>query len=174
MQRYLLNNSSKVIVIPEGAEIDMTKDHPVIGSTKHGDLLSSQCIIMTTTKQLDQRLTYNHKLEIINDLTPDSPAYIIDALLKQDLQTLDPMLSHIARHERNNETAAAARAEAAFAIAQAEILEKYGKGTTVYVTKTGSCYHTAPDCPAITNSTTAEINLSDGLKHYSPCSLCCL
>ena len=84
------------------------------------------------------------------------------------------MLSHVQRHERNGELEAAGRAELAFQIAQAEILEKYDKGQTVYITENGSCYHTSEDCTALANAVEIiEIKLSDGLKNYSPCSVCC-
>ena len=91
-----------------------------------------------------------------------------------DLATLDPLMSHILRHEINSESEAKARAELKFDIAQAEIMEKYGKGSTVLITENGDCYHKDRECTGLANSTNVvEINLSDGLKNYSACSICC-
>ena len=91
-----------------------------------------------------------------------------------EIATLDPLLAHILRHERNGEFERAARAESEFEIRQAEIMEKYGRGETVYITETGECYHTTEDCSALANAVgVREINKSDGLKNYSPCSICC-
>ena len=91
-----------------------------------------------------------------------------------ELATLDPLLAHILRHERNGEFERAARAESEFEIRQAEIMEKYGRGETVYITETGECYHTTEDCSALANAVgVREIKMSDGLKNYSPCSICC-
>ncbi len=99
---------------------------------------------------------------------------VIQALYETDLATLDPLQLHIMRHERNGDTERAARAELEFEIAQAKIFEKYGKGETVLVTEGGECYHTYPDCTGLANAINVmEINKSDGLENYSPCSICC-
>ncbi len=96
------------------------------------------------------------------------------ALYEAELVTLDPLQLHIMRHERNGDTERAARAELEFEIAQAKIFEKYGKGETVLVTEGGECYHTDPDCTGLANAVNVlEINKSDGLENYSPCSICC-
>ena len=96
-----------------------------------------------------------------------------EEMYQAELATLDPLQLHILRHERNGELERAARAELEFNIAQAEILEKYGRGDTVYVTESGSCYHTSQDCLALANATSVkEIKMSEGLKKYSPCSIC--
>ncbi len=96
------------------------------------------------------------------------------ALYEVELVTLDPLQLHILRHERNGDTERAARAELEFEIAQAKIFEKYGKGETVLVTEGGECYHTDPDCTGLANAVNVlEINKSDGLENYSPCSICC-
>ncbi len=91
-----------------------------------------------------------------------------------DIAALDPLMSHILRHDLNGESKAKARAELKFKIAQAEIMEKYGKGSTVLITENGVCYHKDRECTGLANSINiVEINLSDGLKNYSPCSMCC-
>ena len=92
---------------------------------------------------------------------------------RAELATLDPLHLHILRHERNGELERAARAELEFNIVQAEIMEKYARGETVYVTATGSCYHLDENCSALVNAVdVCEVNLSDGLKNYSSCSIC--
>ncbi len=99
---------------------------------------------------------------------------VIQALYEAELVTLDPLQLHIMRHERNGDTERAARAELEFEIAQAKIFEKYGKGETVLVTEGGECYHTDPDCTGLSNAVEVkEVNQSDGLENYSPCSICC-
>ena len=99
---------------------------------------------------------------------------VTQALYEADLATLDKLQLHILRHERNGDMERAARAEIEFEIAQAKILEKYGKGKTVLITEGGECYHTYPDCVGLANAVEIkEINQSDGLENYSPCSICC-
>ena len=98
----------------------------------------------------------------------------LEEMYQAELATLDPLQLHILRHERNGEPERAARAELEFNIAQAEILEKYGRGETVYVTENGECYHRDENCLALANATEViEIKKSDGLKNYSACSICC-
>ena len=102
------------------------------------------------------------------------PPEALEANYQRDLATLDPLLAHVMRHDFNGEIEAKARAELKYTIAQAEVLEKYNKGSTVLITETGSCYHLNAECTALANSVEIkEINKSDGLKNYSPCSVCC-
>ncbi len=99
---------------------------------------------------------------------------VTQALYEAELAGLDPLLSHVLRHELNGDAERAGRAEHELLLAQAKILEKYGKGSTVYVTASGSCYHASADCSALSNSTDIlEIKESDGLENYTPCSICC-
>ncbi len=99
---------------------------------------------------------------------------VTKSLYEAELATLDPLLSHVLRHELNGDAERAGRAEHELLLAQAKILEKYGKGSTVYVTASGSCYHASADCSALSNSTDIlEIKESDGLENYTPCSICC-
>lgn len=52
-------------------------------------------------------------------------------------------------------------------------MEKYGKGSTVFITENGECYHTDKACTALANSTNfIEAKLSDGLKNYLACGIC--
>ncbi len=98
----------------------------------------------------------------------------VQVLYEAELATLDPLLSHVLRHELNGETERAARAEHELLLAQARLLEKFGRGNTVYVTASGSCYHVSEDCSALgSSSNILEINESDGLENYTPCSICC-
>ncbi len=98
-----------------------------------------------------------------------------EELYKADLKKfVDPENLHISKHERLGETEEAAEALQMFKIAKAKVDEKYGKGSKVYVTGSGSCYHLSKDCSTLTNATEIiEINLSEGLENYSPCSICC-
>ena len=102
------------------------------------------------------------------------PEEKIEELYQAEMNSIDPMLNHYRGHIVADETERAARAKIKYLIARAEVKEKYGKGSTVLVTETGSCYHKSSDCSALANSTgVKEINKSDGLKNYSPCSVCC-
>ncbi len=94
-------------------------------------------------------------------------------LYAADLATLDPLLSHVYRHDFNGEYEEKARAELEFQIAQSEIMEKYGKGSTVFISENGTCYHADEKCSHIgADNNNLEINLSDGLKNYTACSVC--
>ncbi len=97
------------------------------------------------------------------------------ALYQADLRKyVDPENLHISKHERLGETEEAAEALQMFKIAKAKVDEKYGRGSKIYVTGSGSCYHLSKDCSALTNAAEIiEINLSEGLENYSPCSICC-
>ena len=127
----------------------------------------------TTSEKPEGYYTWDNEVENwVFDKDAESEA--IQAAYKADLATLDPMLAHILRHERNGDFERAARAESEFEIKQAEIMEEYGRGEMVYITETGECYHTTEDCSALANAVgVREINKSDGLKNYSPCSICC-
>ncbi len=100
------------------------------------------------------------------------PPEALEANYQRDLATLDPLLAHVMRHDFNGEIEAKARAELKYSIAQAEVLEKYNKGSTVYVTETGTHYHKDINCSSLSTSDLLLINLSKGLKEYSPCSKC--
>ena len=90
-----------------------------------------------------------------------------------DLIALNPMIQHINMHVEDEEEERVERARYLYHIAKAELLEKYGKGSTVFITENGECYHKDKECTGLANSTNVvEINLSDGLKNYSPCSMC--
>ena len=97
------------------------------------------------------------------------------ALYEADLRKyVDPENLHISKHERLGEIEEAAEALQMFKIAKAKVDEKYCRGTKVYVTVSGSCYHLSKDCSALTNATEIiERNLSEGLENFSPCSICC-
>ena len=84
-------------------------------------------------KMIEERPTTDHVAQ--EDGTWVISQEAIDAQYEADLATLDPLLSHIYRHDFNGETEAKARAERQYAIAQAEVLEKYGKGSTVLITE---------------------------------------
>ena len=92
----------------------------------------------------------------------------IDAVI-----ALNPMVHHINMHIEDEEIERAERARSRYRIAKEELREKYGKGSKVLVTETGTCYHKKIDCSALSGHETKEINLSDGLKKYTPCSMCC-
>ena len=96
-----------------------------------------------------------------------------DELFAAEIATTDEIKNHAEGHEFDGDEERAARAWRNYAIARAEIKEKYGKGSKVLVTETGTCYHKKADCSALSGHETNEINLSDGLKNYSPCSMCC-
>ena len=101
------------------------------------------------------------------------PPKKLEGLYQSDLSLLDPLQAHANRHDHNGETEKASRAWLEFDIAQAEVMEKYGKGSTVFITENGECYHTDKDCTALTNSTNfIEVKLSDGLKNYLACGIC--
>ena len=101
------------------------------------------------------------------------PPEKLEELYQAELAVLDPLQSHANRHEHNGETDKAARAWLEFDIAQAEVMEKYGKGSTVLITENGECYHMSKDCSALGNSTNVvEAKLSDGLKNYIECGIC--
>ncbi len=119
-----------------------------------------------------KRPTKNHVAQ--EDGTWAVTEEVNQALYEADLATLDQLQLHILRHERNGDTERAARAELEFEITQAKILEKYGKGKTVLITEGGECYHADPDCVGLANAVEVkEVNQSDGLENYSPCSICC-
>ena len=90
-----------------------------------------------------------------------------------EIATTDQLRCHAEGHEFDGDDERADRAWAQYAVARAEIKEKYGKGSKVLVTETGTCYHNKIDCSVLSGHETKEINLSDGLKNYSPCSMCC-
>lgn len=100
------------------------------------------------------------------------PLETLEANYQRDLATLDPLLAHVLRHEFNGEVEAKARAELQYAIAQEEVMEKYNKGSIVFVTETGTHYHKDQNCSTLSTSEALEINLSKGLREYSPCSKC--
>ena len=107
------------------------------------------------------------------DGTWSIPEEKLEELYQSELALLDPLQAHSSRHDHNGETEKAARAWLEFDIVQAEVMEKYGKGSKVLVTETGTCYHKKADCSALSGHETNEINLSDGLKNYNPCAMCC-
>lgn len=173
MQRYLVCSNEKVILVPSGEEIDLSRDHPCVGTTKYGDLWSRDCTVKETYKELDPRLHYNTELQVLNTLESDSPDYIVDALKEQEYQRrTDKLTSQITRLSIAGEVDKAAEAEHLLAIENAKIQEEFGKPTIVYITATGDHYHTDPDCIALTNCTTKEVPLSTGLQDYTACTLC--
>ena len=115
--------------------------------------------------------TQNHVAQ--EDGTWSIPEENLEELYQAELALLDPLQAHAGRHDHNGETEKAARAWLEFDIAQAEVMEKYGKGSTVFITENGECYHTDKDCSALANSTNfIEVKLSDGLKNYLACGIC--
>ncbi len=99
---------------------------------------------------------------------------VTQALYEAEMTVIDEELNHYYGHVAAGETEAAERALLKYLISRAKVKEKYNKGTIVYVTESGSCYHSTAECSALSTATTiTKINKSEGLENYSPCSICC-
>ncbi len=99
---------------------------------------------------------------------------VTQALYEADMAAIDEELNHYYGHVAAGETEAAERALLKYLISRAKVKEKYDKGTMVYVTESGSCYHSTAECSALSTATTiTKIKQSKGLENYSPCSICC-
>ncbi len=102
------------------------------------------------------------------------PPEKLEELYQRDLtKYVDPETKHYWKHIALNEDEKAIEALKVLEIIEAEIREKYNKGSTVLVTETGTCYHVDANCTALANSVSVkEINKSEGLKNHTACSQC--
>ena len=176
--KYILNKGVKVVVVPEGSKVDLSKDHPIIGTTKYGDLWSRDCVLKETSKMLYPSLSYNADLRITTkyDLEQEYSDEVLAALKQQDYEDrTDRLVAQLGRLEQTGGDAKKIQeVQLELKIANAEIQEKYGAGEVVYITGTGSCYHVSESCSALANATSVnEVAKSQGLKNYNKCSVCC-